>query len=142
MLFNFSKKYQFTTFLSLEGHDIEIQQQIKLLGTTITSDLKWDENVLSIVKKANARMILLRNLSQYKPKLEDMRLIYIAYIRSILEQSCQVWHFSLTQENSNDIERVQKNALKVILGNKYNNYTWFSASHDTTCIPRTNFKEE
>ena len=92
------------------------------MGTTITSDLKWDENVSDLVKRANARMILLRNISQFKPKLEDMRTIYIAYIRSILEQSCPVWHFSLTQENSMDIERVQKNALKIILGQKYENY--------------------
>ena len=42
MLFNFSKNNQFTTFLSLEDHNIEIVDKIKLLGTTIISDLKWD----------------------------------------------------------------------------------------------------
>ena len=36
------------------------------------------------------------------------------YIRSILEQSCQVWHHSLTEENKNDLERIQKSALKII----------------------------
>ena len=44
------------------------------------------------------------------------------YIRSILEQSCQVWHSSLTLENENELERVQKAALKIILGNKYITY--------------------
>ena len=46
-------------------------------------------------------------------------------LRSILEQSCPVWYFSLTQENSMDIERVQKNVLKFILGQKYENYESF-----------------
>ena len=122
MLFNFSKNYQFTTALSIEDKQIEVVDQIKLLGTTITSDLKWDANVSDLVKRANSRMILLRKLKNYNPRIEDMKIIYTSYIRSILEQSCQVWHFSLTQDNINDLERVQKNALRIILGFKYNKY--------------------
>ena len=45
------------------------------------------------------------------------------YVRSILEQSCQVWHSSLTLENSEDLERIQKNALKIILQDEYENYS-------------------
>ena len=41
----------------------------------------------------------------------------------MLEQSATVWHSSITQENRNDLERVQKTALKVILGEKYKSYT-------------------
>ena len=48
--------------------------------------------------------------------------IYILYIRSILEQSCTLWHSSLTRENSKDLERIQKNALRNILQEKYINY--------------------
>ena len=33
-----------------------------------------------------------------------------------------VWHSSLTQENSEDLERVQKSATKIIMGDKYENY--------------------
>ena len=43
-------------------------------------------------------------------------------VRSKLEQSAAVWHSSLTKNNSSDLERVQKCALKVILGEKYLNY--------------------
>ena len=43
---------------------------------------------------------------------EEMVKIYVLYIRSILEQSCQVWHFSITQEEKGDIERVQKVAVE------------------------------
>ena len=39
-----------------------------------------------------------------------------------LEQSCQVWHSSLTLENITDMERVQKKALKIILQEKYFSY--------------------
>ena len=43
-------------------------------------------------------------------------------MRSILEQSATMWHYSLTEENRNDLERLQKSALKVILGDKYITY--------------------
>ena len=43
-------------------------------------------------------------------------------MRSILEQSCVVWHSSLTAENRQDIERVQKKALRIILKNEYTHY--------------------
>ena len=41
---------------------------------------------------------------------------------SLLEQSATVWHSSLTQENSNDLERVQKSAVKIIMGQEYQGY--------------------
>ena len=44
------------------------------------------------------------------------------YIRSILEQSSVVWHNSLTQDNADDLERVQKCAVRIILGNDFVNY--------------------
>ena len=40
----------------------------------------------------------------------------------MMEQSATVWHSSLTQENIEDLERVQKSAVKIILGPKYNGY--------------------
>ena len=44
------------------------------------------------------------------------------YVRSLLEQSCTVWNSGLTNENSEDLERVQKNALKIILQDEYKTY--------------------
>ena len=45
-----------------------------------------------------------------------------AQIRSKLEQSAVLWHSSLTQKCRNKLERVQKSALRVILGSRYTNY--------------------
>ena len=33
-----------------------------------------------------------------------------------------VWHSSLTEQNNTDIERVQKTAVKIIMGDKYKDY--------------------
>ena len=92
------------------------------MGTIISDDLQWNLNTKNIVRKANSRMELLRRVSSFNPPLEDLKVIYFLFVRSILEQSATVWHSSLTQENSDDIERVQKSVVKIMFGNKYIGY--------------------
>ena len=67
-------------------------------------------------------MQLLHKMSEFGASESDMKDIYIKFIRSILEYSCVVWGSSLTQENIQDLERVQKVAVKICLGNKYKTY--------------------
>ena len=122
MLFNFTDNYKFTTKLMLNNESVGIVEQAKLLGVIISDDLKWDKNTAYIVKKANTRMQLLRKISKFTKSSYEKKNIYILYVRSILEHSCVVWHSSLTEENSTDLERVQKAAVKIILGNNYEDY--------------------
>ena len=122
MIFNFSRNHQFSTRLELSGEVLEIVNHTKLLGTVISDDLKWGRNTQNIVQKANKRMEILRKISNFGASYDDLKTIYIAYIRSILEQSCTVWNSGLTEENVKDIERVQKSALRLILAEKYQNY--------------------
>ena len=53
---------------------------------------------------------------------QDLIDVYILFVRSLLEYCCVSWHSSLTVEQSNHIERIQRNALKVILGSSYQDY--------------------
>ena len=122
MIFNYTKKHQFTTRLEVNGEKVEVIDSTRLLGTIITNNLSWDQNISDIVKRSNARMELLRKLDGFGAPKEDMKLVYILFIRSLLEQSAVVWHSSLNQENINDLERVQKSALKIILKQNYKNY--------------------
>ena len=76
-----------------------------------------------IVNKAYKRMIILHKLYSFNIEDQDMVNIYSLYIRSVLEQSCQVWHHSLSEDDITDIERVQKVACRVILGDRYSSYS-------------------
>ena len=67
-------------------------------------------------------MELLRKVASFGTNHDELKNIYILFIRSHLEQSAVVWHSSLTENNRNDLERVQKTALKIILGDKYISY--------------------
>ena len=40
----------------------------------------------------------------------------------MLEYACVVWHSSISSEECNNIERVQKTALRIILKSDYDNY--------------------
>ena len=53
---------------------------------------------------------------------KGITLYLFLFIRSVLEFSAVVWHSSLNQTNTCDIERIQKYALKVILKHKYKDY--------------------
>ena len=104
MIFNFNNNFQFSTRLNINNVKIYTVEKTKLLWTVITNDLRWNYNTKEIIKKANMRMCLLRKVASFKPPRKYLKLIYIQYVRSILEQYCVVWHSSLTAENRQDIE--------------------------------------
>jgi hypothetical protein len=122
MIFNFTKNFQFTSRLYMENNLLEVVHETKLLGTLISSDLTWHANTDMLTKKAYKRMMMLHKLHSFNVDDEDMVTIYILYIRSILEQSCQVWHFLISQEEKSDLERVQKVACRIILDDRYEDY--------------------
>ena len=67
-------------------------------------------------------MSFLHKLSKFTNNKQDLKKIYILQIRSKLEQSCVLWHSSITQKCEENLERVQKSALRIILGVQYLNY--------------------
>ena len=122
IIFNYSKNFQFSTDLKLDGDVIETVSETKLLGTIITNDLNWNKNTQSIVRQSNKRMSFLHKASRFTNNSNDLKKIYMLQVRSKLDQSAVVWHSSITRKNSSDLERVQRSALKVILGEKYQSY--------------------
>ena len=99
MIFNFNKTKQFSTRLTSNNKTIEQVKAIKLLGTYITDNLKWNKNTKFLVKRAYSRMELLRQLAKFTRSRQDKLQIYKVYIRSVLEQSSVVWNSSLTMKN-------------------------------------------
>ena len=64
----------------------------------------------------------MRKAAGFCDSQQDLKEIYILFIRSILEQSAVVWHSSITNEEKESLERVQKSALRIILGHNYSSY--------------------
>ena len=115
MVFNFTNNFQFATRIYIGETLLEIINEMKLLGTIISSDLTWTTNTKTLIKKSYARMQILRKLYGFGVPIQDLVNIYTIYIRSLLEVSCVVWSSSITHQEINSLERIQKVALRIIL---------------------------
>ena len=65
-------------------------------------------------------MQLLREVARFSPLIDDLKTFYFLFVRSLLEQSATVWHSGLSEGNRN--ERIQKSAVRIILGDGYVGY--------------------
>lgn len=113
---------EFATRLSIDGDTIDRIEEVKLVGVWLTTWLDWEKNTKELCKKAYARLTMLTKLRYVGVPREDLIHIYILYVRSLLEYCSVVWHSTLTAEQGNNLERVQKLCLKIILGEEYCGY--------------------
>ena len=97
-------------------------QEVKLLGVIVSQDLKWQKNTNFICKKASEILWILRRLKKFNIKTYQPFDVYQKEVRSILEYAVPVWNSGITQEQSNQIERVQKVAFRMILDECYIDY--------------------
>ena len=111
-----------TTAVELKNEPLEIVNEVKLLGVIISNDLKWHKNTNYLTKKVNRKMRMLHIAAKFTRNREHLKHIYKTFIRSNLEFSSTVWHSSLTLADRQDLERIQKAAVKVILGKEYSSY--------------------
>ena len=95
----------------------------KILGCWIDEDAgKWVTNTKELCKSTYSRMSMLSKLKYVGVSTEDLIEIYTLFIRSRAEYLSVVWHSSLTVEQTNKIENIQKTSLKIILGDNYVDY--------------------
>ena len=112
----------FATRLSVNNRVIDRLSVTKILGVWISEDLSWSRNCQEICKRAYSRLSMITKLKYVGVSLEDLLDIYILFIRSVTEYCAVAFHSSLTQDQSDKLEGIQKTCLKVILGEMYVNY--------------------
>ena len=123
MLFNKSRKFDFPPeFAFRNKQQLEIVQETRLLGLVISTDLGWEANTMAICSKAMTKMWLLRRMKYLKLENEVIIDYYIKEVRPLTEQGVPIWNSSLTKKQINAIEKIQKVALKIILGQEYKSY--------------------
>ena len=122
MLFNNCRNLDFMPKFNLENDEIELLEEMKILGVVFSSDMKWHANTANLVDRAYSRVWILRRLKNLGTGVPELLDVYRHQIRSILELAAPVWHSSLTLDDRTDIERVQKSSLQIILGDRYLTY--------------------
>ena len=122
MLFNNGRNMDFMPEFQIEDKEIEVVEEMRILGIIIRSDLKWSANTEHILDKAYGRLWMLRRLKMLGADSTKLLDVFIKQVRSVLELAVPAWHPGLTVNEAIDIERVQRAALHIILGMNYTTY--------------------
>ena len=132
MLFNKSSKWDFMPEICIsEGQNLDVVEEFKILGLTVSTDMRWDKHTKNICRRGYMQLWALRRLKNLGASTDILVDLYEKQIRSILEYAAPAWSPMITMENSNDIERVQKCAFFIIFGPNSYSKTLLSAQKMT-----------
>ncbi len=90
------------------------KRTLKFLGSIISQDLKWDTHIDSIVKKAQQKLYLLRQLRKCNLPQELLKQFYSAVIESVLCTLITVWLDSATKSDTRRFQRTIRTAERII----------------------------
>ena len=122
MLFNPCTSKDFMPEVELNGIELEVVDELRLLGLIVRSDMKWHSNTENMVARGNKKLWMLRRLKSHGAENVDLVDVYVKQIRSLLELAAPAWQGAITQSERLDLERVQKCALHIIMGEEYESY--------------------
>ena len=122
IVFNPCTSLDFMPEFPLGTNQLEVVEEVKLLGVILRSDMSWKSNTEAIVQKAFKKLWMVRRLKVMGASDEVLLDVYQKHVRSVLELAVPAWHGAIPQTDRNEIERVQKAAHHIILGDKYLSY--------------------
>ena len=86
IMFNKSQKFAFMPEFSICGDkQLEVVEELKLLGLTLTSDLSWQTHVDNICKKAYANLWMITRLKNLGASSAILLDLYSKFVRSSVE---------------------------------------------------------
>ncbi|KAL0152343.1 hypothetical protein M9458_052066 [Cirrhinus mrigala] len=100
--------------LTIMDSTVTLVETFRFLGTTLTQNLKWDNHIDLIVKKAQQRLYFLRQLRKFNLPKELLKQFYSAIIESILCTSITVWFSSATKTDLRRLQRIVRTAERII----------------------------
>ena len=102
--------------LVIGGSSIETSTKKVLLAITIDKDLKFDDHVNSLCKKACQKLNALARLAPYM-NVEKRRIIMKVFIESQFGYCPLVWMFH-SRDSNKKINRIHERALRITCNNK------------------------
>lgn len=114
IIISFSRSIELPPALTINDSPLERVEYHNVLGVTIQSNLKWDIFIDRIISKASKRLHILRVLKRSGICSTELLKVYIALVRSVLEYCVPVWHTSIPAFLSDEVEKVQKRAFRII----------------------------
>ena len=90
---------------------IPLLPQIKLVGFTIDSKLRWGSMIDRLAKKARARIGALRRIAHLLES-QSLKLMYTSFIRSIMEYGSVAW-MGAAQSHLDKLDSIQETAQRI-----------------------------
>jgi hypothetical protein len=99
--------------LLMDECELEVVDHSKLLGVILNNKLTWGDHIDYICGKVSKRLYFLRLLKRSNIPSNDIMNVYCSIVRSVLEYACEVWHPSITVQQTNQLELIQKRACRI-----------------------------
>ena len=93
---------------------LETVQSFTDLGVIVQDNLLWDKQIVTMVKKANRNLWLVRRTVGPAASQNAKRLLYMSLVRSCLEYCSIIWN-PVTKANLIKLESVQRRTTRFIL---------------------------
>ena len=117
LLFSRHRKYDFLPEIQLiPNENIEVVEEMKIVEFILRSDMKTCSNTEYIVKKAYARMWIVRRLKMLGASRQRLVDVLQKQVLSVLLLAVLAWDCLLTAQERTDIERVLRTGLRIIWG--------------------------
>ena len=114
MRITFAKPEMRLYAIKINNNSLEIVDNAKILGLNVSSKLKWNDRVTEIVKKASKRLYFLTQLKRSQVGCKELVQFFKTCIRFLIEYASPVYHDSLPDYLSNDLEIIQEGAMHIV----------------------------
>ena len=105
-----------TSYVDLKGDRIESVDELRLLGFWFGTRPGVETHVRHLVAKFRAKLWSLRHLRRSCVPADDMLFIYKTVLRPVIDFAAPSYHSSLTKTQSDCIEKLQRDSMKIICG--------------------------
>ena len=99
--------------IKIDGENIKPEENEKLLGCYIQSNLKWTKHISELLKKLKTRLTALVQVKNIAP-LSIRKMIYEGIFNSVLTYCIAIWG-GLSQQDLDDLQVIQNKAIRVVL---------------------------
>ena len=124
MIFNEATSRQFIPFCSLtDGNPLPVVRESRLLGLVLDNRLSWWPMTRDIVRRARCKVWSLVKLREAGANRDQLLSLYVARVRSTLEDGAQVYDCLINESQAEELECVQRNCLQIILGRQSRSYS-------------------
>ena len=110
-----SSNYDCNSYLLDKSNDrIDSGPELKMMGFYFSEKTTVQVHIEKLIRKASKRIFVLLSFKKNGVPTDKLKSIYTSIIRSVVEYTSNTYHSQTTKGLSNQIERLQKRALKII----------------------------